>query len=80
MKLSELLKTSREALGLSIEQAESKSEIPIGYLAQLESGIIRQASAHALWKLASLYKVEYEWLLLAGGLIAKKVYDENATN
>lgn len=80
MKLSELLKSYREKLGLTVEQAERLAGIPEGYLAQLESGIIRQASTHALWKLHILYKVELKELLLAGGVITKKVYGEHAAD
>ena len=64
------LKDVRKARGLSLRDVEKATGggVSNGYLSQLECGSIASPSAVMLHKLAQAYSLDYETLLVHGGL------------
>lgn len=67
--LGELLRTSREAMGLTLREVEqrTKDRIKNAYLSQVETGQIQRPSPEVIWLLAELYGLDYEELLISAG-------------
>ena len=70
--LGKLLKQYRELNMLTLRAVEEKTGISNAYLSQLENDKIAHPSANTLYKLSTLYGVDLETLLSAGGVIEKK--------
>lgn len=69
MKVGQILKNGRELQGLSLRQVEEVLNISNAYLSQLENGKIKSPSANYLYRLADLYRLNFEQLLKASGII-----------
>jgi transcriptional regulator with XRE-family HTH domain len=67
--LGQTLKEARELIPLTLRQVEEATGISNPYLSQLENDKIKKPSANVLYKLASIYKIELDELLLASGII-----------
>lgn len=67
--LGEVLRTSREAMGLTLRDIEQRTEgrVKNAYLSQVETGHIERPSPEVLWRLAELYGLDYEELLFSAG-------------
>lgn len=65
----EILKNKRIALGLTLEEAAEKSHLPPDFIRMIEEGIIKKPAAHALWKIAGLYELDYIDLCIKAGII-----------
>jgi transcriptional regulator with XRE-family HTH domain len=67
--LSEYLRNSREAVGLTLRQVEEQTggRVKNGYLSQVEGGHIVRPSPEVLWNLAGVYGVSYAELLGRAG-------------
>ena len=59
----EYFKAIRGTKGLTLRDVERETGISNAYLSQLESSKIKQPSPIHLFKLASLYEIEYEMLM-----------------
>jgi HTH-type transcriptional regulator, competence development regulator len=70
--LGKTLKNSRELIPLTLRQVEEATGISNAYLSQLENDKIKKPSANVLYKLASIYNIELDSLLLASGIIEKQ--------
>jgi transcriptional regulator with XRE-family HTH domain len=70
--LGEGLRTARELRKLSLRQVEEATGISNAYLSQLENDKIKKPSPHFLYKLASLYDVEYDLLMESAGYVRRK--------
>lgn len=68
-ELGEILKMSREGMGLTLRQVEESTGISNAYMSQLENGKIKKPSANVLYKLHSLYGVKLEELFRASQII-----------
>jgi transcriptional regulator with XRE-family HTH domain len=69
--LADLLRTSREALRLTLRDVEEKTGISNAYLSQLENRKITQPSPSVLKKLAVVYELSFARLMhLAGHPVA----------
>jgi transcriptional regulator with XRE-family HTH domain len=64
-----LLRQSREAMGLTLRQVEDQTErrVKNAYLSQVETGQIARPSPEVLWRLAGLYGLNYDDLLIRAG-------------
>lgn len=67
--LGQVLKNQREIKDLSLRQVEKLTNVSNAYLSQLENDKINNPSVGTLHKLASFYKIEFDSLLVAAGLI-----------
>lgn len=67
--LGSLLKTAREITKLSLREVEEVTNISNAYLSQLENEKIKNPSANYLYKLANLYRLNFEELLEKAGVI-----------
>jgi HTH-type transcriptional regulator, competence development regulator len=67
--LGQTLKASRELMSLTLRQVEEATGISNAYLSQLENDKIKKPSASILYKLASIYNIELNTLLVAAGII-----------
>lgn len=67
--LGQTLKESRELIGLTLRQVEEAISISNAYLSQLENDKIKKPSANVLYKLATLYRIDMEVLLIASGIV-----------
>lgn len=67
--IGQVLRASRDALGLSLRQVEDRTggRIKNGYLSQVENGLVLRPSVEVLWRLAEVYGLEYGELLVLGG-------------
>src|SRR2546430_476295 len=65
--LGALLRQARIDAGFTLRAAETETSISNAYLSQLETGKAGNPSPAILRKLAELYKVRYENILLAAG-------------
>jgi transcriptional regulator with XRE-family HTH domain len=65
------LKNARESNSFTLRQVEDSVGISNAYLSQLENDKIKSPSAHVLYKLANLYKVDLNDLLSETGIIHK---------
>lgn len=73
LSFGEQLKQYRNIKGLTLRDVENKTKISNGYINQLESGYVKNPSPHYLYKLAELYQVSYEaMMVLAGYLVRDK--------
>lgn len=68
-RLAELLRQSRELLGLSVRAAAARTGLSGTYLSQLESAAIKEPSPHVLYKLAEAYGLSYADLMRAAGYL-----------
>ncbi|MDX2189571.1 MAG: helix-turn-helix transcriptional regulator [Bacteroidota bacterium] len=69
--LGNTLKDAREINNLTLRQVEEATDISNAYLSQLENDKIKKPSANVLYKLATIYNVELNTLLMASGIIEK---------
>ena len=69
--LGSTLRQSRELATLTLREVEEVTGISNAYLSQLENDKIKRPSASVLYKLASVYKIELDTLLVAAGIIEK---------
>ncbi len=76
--LGKKLKSTRENVSLTLREVEISTGISNAYLSQLENDKIRKPSASILYKLASVYKIELNELLIAAGIIEKSKDQEIA--
>jgi len=67
--LGSLLKAAREINKFSLRQVEEVTNISNAYLSQLENEKIKSPSANYLYKLANLYRLNFEELLQKAGVI-----------
>jgi HTH-type transcriptional regulator, competence development regulator len=67
--LGQTLKDSRDLMSLTLRQVEEATGISNAYLSQLENDKIKKPSANILYKLASIYNIELNNLLVAAGII-----------
>jgi len=70
--LGKTLKSIRENVSLTLRDVETATGISNAYLSQLENDKIKKPSANVLYKLASVYKIDLNILLMAAGIIEKK--------
>lgn len=70
--LGRTLKDSREMIPLTLRQVEEATGISNAYLSQLENDKIKSPSANILYKLANIYNIELDSLLVASGIIEKQ--------
>lgn len=68
-RLAELLRRSRELLGLSVRAAAARTGLSGTYLSQLEAAAIKEPSPHVLYKLAEAYGLPYTDLMRAAGYL-----------
>lgn len=66
-QLAQLLKRSRELLGLSVRAAAARTGVSSTYVSQLEAGVIKEPSPRVLYKLAEAYGISYTDLMRAAG-------------
>jgi transcriptional regulator with XRE-family HTH domain len=71
-RLGELLKATREALGLSLREVERRTGIHNAHLSQIESGMIERPAPHILWTLASTYGIDYDELMRLAGHVGSE--------
>jgi transcriptional regulator with XRE-family HTH domain len=69
MSLGEFVKKTREARGLTQHELAAVSELPRGYISQVELDNIKEASASKMLKLAKALRVKPEELYAAAGYI-----------
>lgn len=74
--LGKTLKSTRENVSLTLRDVEIATGISNAYLSQLENDKIKKPSASILYKLADVYKINLNVLLIAAGIIEKKEGDE----
>jgi transcriptional regulator with XRE-family HTH domain len=67
--LGRTLKSIREKVSLTLREVEESTGISNAYLSQLENDKIKKPSASVLYKLADVYKVDLNVLLMAAGII-----------
>lgn len=67
--LGETLKEARGLIRLTLRQVEEAICVSNAYLSQLENDKIKHPSANVLYKLASIYKIDLDVLLIASGII-----------
>lgn len=65
----ETLQDARKAIPLTLRQVEEAAGVSNSYLSQLENDKIKKPSANVLYKLASLYNISLDTLLIASGII-----------
>ena len=66
-KLGETLRQTRKEKYLTLRAVQERTGISNAYLSQIETGKIERPSPNVLYKLAKLYGVSYERLLLLAG-------------
>lgn len=71
--LGSLLKENRTASSLTLREVEEITNISNAYLSQLENDKIKSPSANYLYKLAQLYKMNFEELLESANIIEKNL-------
>jgi transcriptional regulator with XRE-family HTH domain len=77
--LGQKLKETRKSVSLTLRQVEDATGISNAYLSQLENDKIKKPSANTLYKLAGLYCIDIDDLLIAAGIIeTKKEVKENS--
>jgi transcriptional regulator with XRE-family HTH domain len=65
--LGSYLRSLRDARGLTLRGVEDITGISNAFLSQIESGKVKQPSPVNLYKLAQLYEVSYEHLMIYAG-------------
>jgi len=68
-QLAQMLKQTRQLLGLSVRRAAAAAEISSTYLSQLEAGTIREPSPRVLHNLALAYDLSYAELMRLSGYV-----------
>lgn len=69
------LKQARELMTLTLRQVEEVTGVSNAYLSQLENNKIKNPSANILYKLASIYNIKLDNLLLHAGMIENNSID-----
>ncbi len=69
--LGQTLKATRGKVSLTLREVEDSTGISNAYLSQLENDKIKKPSANVLYKLADIYKISLDVLLVAAGIITK---------
>ena len=69
--LGSVLRQSRDLKKLALRTVEEMTGISNAYLSQLENDKIKKPSADILHKLATAYKVDFNYLLHIAGLVEK---------
>lgn len=69
--LGSVLRQSRDLKNLALRTVEEMTGISNAYLSQLENDKIKKPSADILHKLATTYKVDFNYLLHIAGLVEK---------
>lgn len=69
--LGHVLKQARELSELALRSVEQKTGISNAYISQLENDKIKKPSADILHKLATMYKLDFNYLLQVSGLVEK---------
>jgi transcriptional regulator with XRE-family HTH domain len=70
--VGKVLKEARESRRLSLREIEIQSGISNAYLSQLENDKIKKPSANTLYKLAALFKLDFDDLMVTAGIVEKK--------
>jgi len=70
--IGKVLKEARESRRLSLREVEIQSGISNAYLSQLENDKIKKPSANTLYKLSSLFKIDFDDLMVIAGIVEKK--------
>ena len=70
--VGKVLKEARESRRLSLREVEIQSGISNAYLSQLENDKIKKPSANTLYKLSSLFKLDFDELMVTAGIVEKK--------
>lgn len=70
--LGRMLKEHRKARGLTLRQVEEATNISNAYLSQIENDKIQSPSANYLYKLANLYRGDFDFYLEIAGIIEKR--------
>jgi transcriptional regulator with XRE-family HTH domain len=70
--VGKVLKDARESRRLSLREIEIQSGISNAYLSQLENDKIKKPSANTLYKLASLFSIDFDELMVIAGIVEKK--------
>lgn len=70
--LGGILKEAREIRRLSLREVEVQSGISNAYLSQLENDKIKKPSANTLYKLAELFNITFDDLMVAAGIVERK--------
>jgi transcriptional regulator with XRE-family HTH domain len=70
--LGGLLKEGRELKRLTLREVEVQSGISNAYLSQLENDKIKKPSANTLYKLAELYNILFDDLMVAAGIVERR--------
>lgn len=68
-QLAQVLRRSRELLGLSIRAAAARTGLSGTYLSQLEAAAIKEPSPRVLYKFAEAYGISYTDLMRTAGYI-----------
>ncbi len=71
--LGGVLKKARESKTLTLRNVEDLTGISNAYLSQLENDKVKKPAADTLYKLAGIYKVDFNYLLQTAGLVEKKM-------
>ena len=70
--LGKTLKELRNLVSLTLRQVEEATGISNAYLSQLENDKIKKPSANVLYKLSTIYNIEFNDLLSIAGVIEKQ--------
>jgi len=70
--VGKILKQARELKRLSLREVEIQSGVSNAYLSQLENDKIKKPSANTLYKLAELFNINFDDLMVAAGIVEKK--------
>jgi transcriptional regulator with XRE-family HTH domain len=70
--VGKILKEARELRRLSLREVEIQSGVSNAYLSQLENDKIKKPSANTLYKLAELFNINFDDLMVAAGIVEKK--------
>ena len=68
-KFGEYLKKLRKEKGLTLKQVEGAAEVSNAYISQIERGLRRPPHPDILKRLAKLYEVTHQDLLIAAGYL-----------
>lgn len=73
--LGKVLRQARVLKNFALRKVEEMTGISNAYLSQIENDKIKKPSADILYKLAKIYKVDFNYLLQVAGLIEKSSSD-----
>lgn len=71
--LGDILKEHRNLSGLTLRQIQEATGISNAYLSQLESNKIKKPSINFIYKLANIYGIDLDDLMVAAGFFDKKL-------